>query len=293
MATKTLTTKIILRNDTAQNWATSNPTPTKAEVCLETDTGKYKIGDGVTAWADLTYYVHLDDGRSNSLDSLINRLIEGEFGNVDDVTVNGTSVVEDKTAKIVIASLSFSDETQTTTTQSLTSQEVILHKISRTGAYSDLIGTPEIIDNLDSTSTTDVLSANQGNTLKEMIQGITFGTSFATIEEMVTSLNSAGNTDFNVGVNLYIQALGVPDFWIYSVEETSFAYSYTTDNDLISEINSSGSVQIGYYKISLLETEKVDLTDYVTNEVFNQSISELQESIANASLSFIIRKWEE
>lgn len=55
MATKTLNTKIIMRNDTAENWTTKNPTLLKGEFGVENDTNKFKIGDGTTAWKELAY----------------------------------------------------------------------------------------------------------------------------------------------------------------------------------------------------------------------------------------------
>lgn len=51
----TLNTRIIMRNDTAENWTTKNPTLSKGEFGVENDTNKFKIGDGATAWADLDY----------------------------------------------------------------------------------------------------------------------------------------------------------------------------------------------------------------------------------------------
>lgn len=55
MATKTLSTRIVMRNDTAENWTTKNPVLLKGEFVVETDTNKFKIGDGNKAWADLDY----------------------------------------------------------------------------------------------------------------------------------------------------------------------------------------------------------------------------------------------
>lgn len=43
------------RRDTAANWASNNPTPAAGELCLETDTGKKKFGDGVTSYNSLSY----------------------------------------------------------------------------------------------------------------------------------------------------------------------------------------------------------------------------------------------
>jgi len=46
---------IQLRRDTAANWTANNPTPGDGELCLETDTLRYKIGDGATQWTSLGY----------------------------------------------------------------------------------------------------------------------------------------------------------------------------------------------------------------------------------------------
>ena len=60
---------IQLRRDTAANWTTANPTLASGEFGLETDTEKFKIGDGVTAWATLGYWT-----------------AAGSFSVVDDIT---------------------------------------------------------------------------------------------------------------------------------------------------------------------------------------------------------------
>lgn len=43
------------RRDTAANWTSNNPTLAQGEPGFETDTGKYKVGDGTTAWNSLSY----------------------------------------------------------------------------------------------------------------------------------------------------------------------------------------------------------------------------------------------
>ena len=47
--------QIQLRRDTASNWTSNNPTLAQGEFAIETDTDKYKIGDGSTAWTSLSY----------------------------------------------------------------------------------------------------------------------------------------------------------------------------------------------------------------------------------------------
>lgn len=51
----TLKTKIVLRNDTAENWELHNPQLLAGETGVETDTGYFKIGDGEHNWNDLPY----------------------------------------------------------------------------------------------------------------------------------------------------------------------------------------------------------------------------------------------
>jgi hypothetical protein len=51
----TVIQRIQLRNDTAANWTTSDPTLQAGELGHETDTGKFKIGTGALAWTALSY----------------------------------------------------------------------------------------------------------------------------------------------------------------------------------------------------------------------------------------------
>ena len=47
--------KIQLRRGTAVQWTSSNPILAQGEMGLEVDTGKFKFGNGSTAWNLLTY----------------------------------------------------------------------------------------------------------------------------------------------------------------------------------------------------------------------------------------------
>ena len=48
-------TKLQVRRDTATNWTSTNPTLASGEVGFETDTLKFKVGNGSTAWTSLKY----------------------------------------------------------------------------------------------------------------------------------------------------------------------------------------------------------------------------------------------
>jgi hypothetical protein len=50
-----VSTKVQVRRDTAANWTTANATLASGEIGFETDTLKFKIGNGSTAWTSLKY----------------------------------------------------------------------------------------------------------------------------------------------------------------------------------------------------------------------------------------------
>ena len=74
-------------------------------------------------------------------------------------------------------------------------------------------------------------------------QGRAKAVSFATYGDMVAALKAAGKTDYKVGDNLFIVATDVPDYWVSAVLD-----------------NNTGDT--GYFSISPLESQKVDLSEY-------------------------------
>lgn len=48
-------TRIILRNDTKENWTSVDPILLKGEMGIEIDTNNFKFGDGVKKWSELPY----------------------------------------------------------------------------------------------------------------------------------------------------------------------------------------------------------------------------------------------
>lgn len=54
--------RIQLRRDSAAVWTLVNPTLAQGEVGVETDTHKLKLGDGITPWNDLGYFLYIPPG---------------------------------------------------------------------------------------------------------------------------------------------------------------------------------------------------------------------------------------
>lgn len=47
--------RIQVRRDTAENWSSANPVLASGEFGYEDDTGKLKVGNGVSTWDSLDY----------------------------------------------------------------------------------------------------------------------------------------------------------------------------------------------------------------------------------------------
>jgi hypothetical protein len=57
------------RRGSASQWTTANTVLAAGEMGFETDTNKFKIGDGLTEWNNLPYFVNTDDIESGLLDT--------------------------------------------------------------------------------------------------------------------------------------------------------------------------------------------------------------------------------
>ena len=70
--------RIQLRRGGAQEWANANPILAQGEFGVELDTGRIKIGDGVTAWNTLRYERPIESV-SNTANTLVQRDADGNF----------------------------------------------------------------------------------------------------------------------------------------------------------------------------------------------------------------------
>jgi len=70
--------RIQLRRGSAQEWSNVNPTLAIGELGIEIDTGRIKIGDGITPWSSLRYERPLES-ITNSPNTLVQRDADGNF----------------------------------------------------------------------------------------------------------------------------------------------------------------------------------------------------------------------
>ena len=146
------------------------------------------------------------------------------------------------------------------------------------------------IDGRVSTLETDV------DTVEAIAKGRNQALAYNGYSEMITALNNMSADELNRGQNIYIATLGVPDLWVYGVEETNVEYTYVDDDTFVEGLNVNTTVQVGYYKLAQLETQKVDVGG-ITNDIntLKNDVDTLESGIASERLLWNvsdITKWD-
>ena len=111
------------------------------------------------------------------------------------------------------------------------------------------------------------------NEVNSIAKGANQALSYGNYSTMVTAFNALDDDVYNVGQNVMIVTLEVPNLWISGIESISVPYTYVDDETIVSALQTDGYIQVGYYRLSMLETQKVDLTNYVTNTDYAQGMT--------------------
>jgi hypothetical protein len=85
-----MATRMQQRRGTAEQWTSANPVLAAGEIGFETDTNQFKMGDGTTTWANLSYFKNLED-LGGSLDDYILLTEKGAANGV--ATLDGTAQI--------------------------------------------------------------------------------------------------------------------------------------------------------------------------------------------------------
>lgn len=118
--------------------------------------------------------------------------------------------------------------------------------------------------NLNTVNQTIVGSINEVNSIAKQANKAYSEDSYQDLISTLLLESQSSTRFFNVGQSIYIQTLEVPDVWLRSIEVSPVNYTYVDDETFILDL-STGNLIVGYYRLSALETQKVDLTDYVKN----------------------------
>lgn len=187
-------TQIQLRRDTAADWTSNNPTMAAGEFGWESDTNRFKIGDGSTAWTSLEY--------ADTLKSLGDMTITGSTisapsnGDLTLTTSGSGSVVVDDTFKIgsgagVTTILDEDDLSSDSATALATQQSIKAYVDNNTSSSSSLGDLTAIGSTLTAPSNADLtLVSSNGNVV---IEGIRVAGTTLSTEDSSPGIEIAGN----------------------------------------------------------------------------------------------------
>jgi hypothetical protein len=240
-----MATQIQLRRDTAANWTSNNTVLAAGEFAWESDTNKFKIGDGTTAWTALAY---ASDGDTAGITFV-----------GDDST--GTLVAQNETFKIAGTqniTTAVAGDTLTITGPDLTAYSTF------SGSYDDLTNKPTIPTNNN-----------------ELANGAGYITGYSVTEGDVTAHQAALSiTESQItDLGAYITASSTDTLTNKSgaisqfTNDAGYLTSFTETNDLSSAVTwanvpdaniTESSVTQHQAALSITESQIADLGSYIT-----------------------------
>jgi hypothetical protein len=146
-----MATRMQQRRGTASQWTSANPILNAAEMGWESDTNKFKIGDGTNHWADLDYFIDANSTVNPSFGSSI--VFEGATANDFETTLAITDPTADRT-------ITFPDATGTV---ALTS-DIAVTASSTTTFTNKTLTSPKINEDVAVTATATELNYVDGVT---------------------------------------------------------------------------------------------------------------------------------
>lgn len=129
--------RIQLRRDTAANWTSSNPVLRAGELGIETDTLKFKIGNGSSTWTQITNYANVTTtGLSNSLSDYILAATKGTPGGPAALDSNGDLLIPENSV-ILWNDADYEYTTTLTATQPTADRTITLPNATGTVALAE------------------------------------------------------------------------------------------------------------------------------------------------------------
>jgi len=297
-----MATRMQQRRGTAAQWTSANPVLAAGEIGFETDTNKFKVGNGSTAWTSLTYFV---DG-SIAFDSAeVTAAINTAIDAVIDAAPNTLNTLNE-----LAAALNDDSNFAVTVTNSFSSVQNTLS--SQSNAIGVLQGNVESIANSLS------VTQNNLNTTNTVIDGLTnsisiINNNISTLETGVTNSinningdileiqNTIANTTSNVHGIANTLALATFDSVSNAIGEhnnvttnahgisNTLSLVYTSDARLTDErVPTDGSVAEGKIASSAVTNGKIGADAVDGTKIADDSIAAehiADEVITNAHIS--------
>ena len=177
--------QIQIRRGTAAAWTSANPTLAAGEFAIETDTDKYKIGDGSTAWTSLGYSSLPSDAVTTAGGvTITGTMTHGADGTGADVRFNsdtaGDYAMWDASEEKLIL-----EGTNNATVLDVTDGNVVIADgtLSVSGAIT---ATGGVTGNVTGTAATVTGAAQSAITSVGTLTGLTMGGELAAVDQVIS-----------------------------------------------------------------------------------------------------------
>ena len=236
-------TKIQLRRDTAADWTSNNPTLSEGEFGWESDTNRFKIGDGTTAWNSLSY--------SDTLKSL------------GDMTITGSTITAPSNGDLVLATAG-TGKVNISNAYDLPTSDGSAGQVLQTDGSGSLSFGSVSVGDLSFVGSTIVSPSNADLTLSP---GGTGSVVASSIKIKGTSISSDDSSIININDALVVDGTATVSGALTSSTSLTLASGATVTGIADEDDMSSNSA-------TLLATQQ-SIKAYVDNEVSNVSIGDL------------------
>lgn len=236
MAQNQVNIRLITRNDTAENWTTKNPVLLEGEMGLVRETGLIKVGDGTTAWNNLSYINDLSTVTANHYEGTA---AEGETDTAVIARVLGETVAEKDDTFIVKRVISGAKTSYTAYVYDGTKWAAMDGNYDASNVYfdKDFVATAPIgVVEIPTSGSTTISAA--GKSVKDVLAGIFAKEKEPTVSNPAVSITASANKAYEVGTKVSPS---------YSASLSAGSYQYGPDTGITAKtwsVTNSGSDEI-------------------------------------------------
>lgn len=200
MAQNQVNIRLITRNDTAENWTTKNPVLLEGEMGLVRETGLIKVGDGTTAWNNLSYINDLSTVTANHYEGTA---AEGETDTAVIARVLGETVAEKDDTFIVKRVISGAKTSYTAYVYDGTKWAAMDGNYDASNVYfdNDFVATAPIgVVEIPESGSTTISAA--GKSVKDVLAGIFAKEKKPAVTNPAVSITASANKAYEVGTKV-------------------------------------------------------------------------------------------
>ena len=200
MAQNQVNIRLITRNDTAENWTTKNPVLLEGEMGLVRETGLIKVGDGTTAWNNLSYINDLSTVVANHYEGTA---AEGETDTAVIARVLGETVAEKDDTFIVKRVISGEKTSYTAYVYDGAKWAAMDGNYDASNVYfdNDFVATAPIgVVEIPTSGSTTISAA--GKSVKDVLAGIFAKEKEPTVTNPAVSITASANKAYEVGTKV-------------------------------------------------------------------------------------------